>query len=79
MWLTMPTAAQLSHSGHGDEHPTQLHGSLLVATLLIHGGGRLPWGRGKPQMEILPFLPKEPRVHSQLRAVPALLAGYRGT
>lgn len=51
MWLTMPTAAQHSHSAHGGEHPAQLHGSLLVAALLLHGDGRLPWGMGKPQME----------------------------
>lgn len=50
MWLTMPTAAQDSRAGHGGEHPTHLHGSLLVAALLVLGGGRFPWGMAKPQM-----------------------------
>lgn len=55
-------SCQDSHSGHGGEHPTQLHGSLLVAALLLHGGGRLPWGMGKTQMERkYPFsFPKSP-------------------
>lgn len=76
MWLTVP------HPGRGGEHPTQLHSSLLVAALLIQGGGGFPGAWESHTCEEntpFPSLPKEPRVHSQPRAVPALLAGYRGT
>lgn len=79
MWLTMPTAAQHSHSAHGGEHPAQLHGSLLVDALLLHGGGweaSLGHGKATGGKKMPPLLPKEPRVCSQARAVPALLAGH---